>query len=101
MKDTTLSRVVVQKLMSILSVNPYAKVLKCLQEIPLDSCEVRIRSDAHLDRRVYNCPTQDQVAAIWVEGSNPNVPHERDIVVHAQSGQRHRVKHYFGCYDPL
>ena len=54
-----------------------------------------------MDQRVYNSPLADEVAAIWVEGNDPNSPLERDITVHAHSGQKHRVKHYYGCYDPL
>jgi len=50
---------------------------------------------------VYNKPSVDQVAAIWVDGNNPNTPFERDIAIHEHSGNKHRVKHYYGCYDPL
>ena len=26
---------------------------------------------------------------------------ERNIIVHSDSGHSHRVRYYFGCYDPL
>ncbi|CAA0817900.1 Unknown protein, partial [Striga hermonthica] len=82
-------------------VNPYAKVFRRLKDYPsMDEVRLHISKDAKLNQRVYNCPTTDQVAAIWVGGNNVNIPFERDIVIHAHSG-RHRIKHYFGCYDPL
>ncbi|XP_022159216.1 uncharacterized protein LOC111025635 [Momordica charantia] len=43
----------------------------------------------------------NQVAAIWIEGNNKNISFKRDIVVHAHSGKRHRIQHYFSCYDSL
>ncbi|KAK4380836.1 hypothetical protein Sango_3026800 [Sesamum angolense] len=42
----------------------------------------------------------DQVAAIWVEGNDGDIPFERDIIVYSHSGHRHRIKHYYGCNDP-
>ena len=63
--------------------------------------EIHIAVNANLDQRVYNRPSADQVAAIWVKGNNSNIPFERDIIVHAHSGTRYRVKYHFGCYDPL
>ncbi|KAG5531059.1 hypothetical protein RHGRI_025874 [Rhododendron griersonianum] len=33
----------------------------------LDSCRIHIRNDVKLDQRVYNSPSADQVAAIWIE----------------------------------
>ncbi|KAL0346417.1 UNVERIFIED_CONTAM: hypothetical protein Scaly_1657700 [Sesamum calycinum] len=62
---------------------------------------LRYLKDVKLDQRVYNSPTADQVAAIWVEGNDDDIPFERDIIVHSHSGHRHRIKHYYGCYDPL
>ncbi|KAL0369053.1 UNVERIFIED_CONTAM: hypothetical protein Scaly_1124200 [Sesamum calycinum] len=63
--------------------------------------QLHISKDVKLDQRVYNSPTADQVAAIWVEGNDDDIPFERDIIVHSHSGHRHRIKHYYGCYDPL
>ncbi|XP_075096268.1 uncharacterized protein LOC107806316 [Nicotiana tabacum] len=63
--------------------------------------QIRIAANATLDQRVYNKPSIDQIAAIWVDGNNPNVPFDREIIVHEHSGNKHRVKHYYGCYDPL
>ncbi|GER39179.1 DNA helicase homolog [Striga asiatica] len=65
------------------------------------SQKIQISKDTKLDQRVYNSPTAEQVAAIWVEGNNANLPFQHDIVIHAHSGDRHRIKHFYGCYDPL
>ncbi|XP_057780225.1 uncharacterized protein LOC130998836 [Salvia miltiorrhiza] len=102
MQNQVLSEAVVQMLMKILEINPYAKFFRRLKDYPsMDNVQLHISKDVNLDQRVYNSPHADQVAAIWVEGNNENIPLERDIVVHAHSGDRHRIKHYYGCYDPL
>ncbi|KAG5520326.1 hypothetical protein RHGRI_033033 [Rhododendron griersonianum] len=101
LSEVSLDKSIVEKLMEVLSGNPYSQVLRKLQHVPLDSYHIHIRSDAKLDQRVYNTPSADQVAAIWIEGNNPNVPHDHDIIVHSTSGHKHRVKHYYGCYDAL
>ncbi|XP_020275831.1 uncharacterized protein LOC109850265 [Asparagus officinalis] len=88
--------------MDIFEGNPYAKFLRKLNNFPsLEDFKIIINRDAAVDQRVYNSPTVDQVAAVWIEGNNDNVPYEREIVVHSHSGKNHQVKHYFGCYDPL
>ena len=87
--------------MRVLLGNPYAQFFRRLEDAPLDAYEIRIRSDVKLDQRIYNSPSIDQVVTIWIEENNPNVAHERDIIVHAHSGHKHTVKHYYGCYDPL
>ncbi|XP_020252361.1 uncharacterized protein LOC109829733 [Asparagus officinalis] len=68
---------------------------------PFKDIRVCIATNTNLDQRVYNTPTSNEVAAIWIEGNNSNIPFEREIVIHEHSGQRHYVKHYYGCYDPL
>ena len=100
--NENLSAKVVEKLMEILKQNPYAQVLRRLEGISsFKDFEIHIAANANLDQQVYNRPSADQVAAIWVKGNNSNIPFERDIIVHAHSGTRHRVKYHFGCYDPL
>ncbi|PHT76347.1 hypothetical protein T459_19869 [Capsicum annuum] len=85
-----------------MDVNPYAQFFCQLKDhSSFQNLEIRIASNAKLDQRVYNKPSVDQVAAIWIDGNNPNVPFDREIIVHEHSGNIHRVKHYYGCYDPL
>ncbi|CAG8852196.1 38939_t:CDS:2, partial [Gigaspora margarita] len=40
-----------------------------------------LEADHKLDQRVYNKPTASQVAAIWVEGSDPIEYAKRDVIV--------------------
>ncbi|KAK4371836.1 hypothetical protein RND71_007220 [Anisodus tanguticus] len=82
--------------------NPYGQFFKQLKDhSTFQNLQLRIAANATLDQRVYNSPSIDQVAAIWIDGNNANILFEREIVVHEHSGNRHRVKHYYGCYDPL
>ncbi|KAG5604788.1 hypothetical protein H5410_026280 [Solanum commersonii] len=82
--------------------NPYAKFFSQLKEhTSFQKLEIRIAANVSLDQRVYNKSSVDQVTAIWVDGNNPNTPFERDIAVHEHLGYKHRVKHYYGCYDPF
>ncbi|XP_015167740.1 uncharacterized protein [Solanum tuberosum] len=102
LEDANLSEEVMIKIRNIMERNPYAKFFSQLKEhTSFQNMEIRIAANASLDQRVYNKPSVDQVAAIWVDGNNPNIPFERDIAVHEHSGYKHRVKHYYGCYDPL
>ncbi|KAH0685716.1 hypothetical protein KY290_017241 [Solanum tuberosum] len=97
-----LSEEVMTKLRIIMEGNPYAKFFSRFKEhTNLQNLQIRIAANASLDQRVYNKPSVDQVAAIWVDGNNRNTPFERDIVLHEHSGNKHRVKYYYGCYDPL
>ncbi|XP_012841137.1 PREDICTED: uncharacterized protein LOC105961450 [Erythranthe guttata] len=100
--NSELSEPIINKVMKIMEVNPYARLFRTLKDYPsMDNVQLHISKDVRLDQRVYNSPTADQVAAIWVEGNDPHIPAERDIVVHARSGHKHRIKHYYGCYDPM
>ncbi|XP_020263362.1 uncharacterized protein LOC109839344 [Asparagus officinalis] len=100
--NANMSTTTTKRLMDILEGNPYARFLWKLNDFPsLEDFKIIINRDAAVDQRVYNLPIVDQVAAIWIEGNNYNVPYEREIVVHSHSDKNHQVKHYFGCYDPL
>ena len=100
--NENLSAKVVEKLMEILEQNPYVQVLWRLDDISsFEDFEIHIAVNANLDQRVYNQSFADQVAAIWVEGNHLKISFERDIIVHAHSETRHKVKYHFDCYDPL
>ena len=93
---------VVQKLMNILTINPYCEFFRSLRDFPItDDTRIFIRCDPQLDQRVYNAPSASQVAGIWIENSDTNQLAERDIIIYSHSGNSHKIKHYFGCYDPL
>ncbi|KAL0277960.1 UNVERIFIED_CONTAM: hypothetical protein Sradi_7309600, partial [Sesamum radiatum] len=102
LENSSICEATVQKLLRVLEGNPYAKIFRRLKDYPsVKDIQLHISKDVKLDQRVYNSPTADQVAAIWVEGNDGDIPFERDIIVHSHSGHRHRIKHYYGCYDPL
>ncbi|XP_075475687.1 uncharacterized protein LOC142509527 [Primulina tabacum] len=89
-------------LIDFMKKNPYAELLNRINDFPsIEHVTLQICKNAEVDQRCYNNPTADQVAAIWVEGNNPNIPYDRDILLHGTDGHKHIVKHYFGCYDPL
>ncbi|KAH0633391.1 hypothetical protein KY284_036177 [Solanum tuberosum] len=102
LQDANLSEEVMKIIRKIMEQNPYANFFTQLKHHSnFQNLEIRIAANASLDQRVYNKSSVDQVAAIWVDGNNPNIPFERDIVVHEHFGNKHQVKHYYGCYDPL
>ncbi|XP_022875798.1 WUSCHEL-related homeobox 8-like [Olea europaea var. sylvestris] len=66
-----------------------------------DSCCIVLRSDPGLDQRVYNMPSCEQVAAVWVDDDPSASIKTRDILIYGHSNTAHRVNYYYGCYDPL
>lgn len=93
---------VVRKLMDILTINPYCEFFQPLRDLPIsDDTRIFIRRDPQLNQRVYNAPSASQVTGIWTENSDTNQSAERDIIIYSHSGNSDRIKHYFGCYDPL
>ena len=93
---------IIQKLLNILSINPYCSFFRSLWHVPtLESLHIVIKCDVWLEQRVYNTLSESQVAAIWIENNDFGSPTECDIIVHGHSGHSHRVQYYFGCYDPL
>ncbi|XP_027174256.1 uncharacterized protein LOC113773851 [Coffea eugenioides] len=89
-------------LMRILSNNPYAKFFKNLRNVPnIDSYKIVLNCYPDLDQRVYNLPTVSQVAAIWTEDDDESADRNVHIQVYTHSNTSHRIKHYYGYYDPL
>lgn len=63
----------IQKILTILEHNPYAQVFKSIGAVSnLDEYRISLNTDINLDQRRYNTPTTLQVAAIWVEGTDPH-----------------------------
>jgi hypothetical protein len=93
---------VIRTILEILERNPYAQVFKSLGSVPnLDEYRISINTDIKLDQRRYNAPTTSQVAAIWVEGSDPQNCFDRSVVVHGKGDRPLYIRAYYGCYDPL
>ena len=100
-KNSTINRSIMKKLMKILTKNPYVQFFWSLKDDqPLEDFCTVIRGNSKLDQRVYNVLTVDQVVDIWIKPNNPNIASNRGIIVHAPSGHRHNIKNHFGCYDP-
>ena len=92
----------IKKIVHILANNPYAQFFRSLNDFEIgDDFKITISKDVKLDQQVYNVPTSSQVAGIWVEGNDCNGTQQRNIIVHAHSGESLNVQSYFGCYDPL
>ena len=99
--NENLSTKIVEKLIKILKQNPYAQVLWRLEDLSFfEDFEIHIAANSNLDQWVYNRSSVDQVVAIWVEGNNPNISFEIDIIVHTYLEIRHKVKYHFDFYDP-
>ncbi|XP_075477902.1 uncharacterized protein LOC142518929 isoform X1 [Primulina tabacum] len=90
-------------LMDIMKVNPYAQLLKRINQYSsIRNLRLHISKNVYVDQKCYNSPSADQVAAIWVEGNDDaNIPHNRDIVACDRDGQTHQIQHYYGYYDSL
>jgi hypothetical protein len=43
----------------------------------------------------------DQVAAIWVDGNDPQQRSSCSIIICGNENRPHYVRAYHGCYDPL
>ena len=85
MRSPDLNIDLIRKILRILERNPYAQVLKSLGSVPnLDEYRISLNTDINLDQRRYNAPTTSQVAAIWVEGSDPKNCFDRSVVVHGK-----------------
>lgn len=92
----------IKLLMDVMKKNPYVQLLHRINDFPcIEDVTLQICKNAEVDQRCYNNPTADQVAAIWIEGNIPNIPYDREILLHGTDGKQHRIKHYYGCYDPL
>ena len=100
--SSKLSARTLRRIVKILESNPYAVFFRNLSNIQnLEVQQIVLKSDIGLDQRVFNLPSASQVAGIWIEDTNAVERRERDIMVYAHSGFSHRVRYYFGCYDPL
>uniref|UniRef100_A0A453RUC3 Helitron helicase-like domain-containing protein n=1 Tax=Aegilops tauschii subsp. strangulata TaxID=200361 RepID=A0A453RUC3_AEGTS len=92
----------IRKILAILEHNPYAQVFKSLGVVPnLDEYRISLNTDIKLDQRRYNAPTTSQVAAIWVEGSDPQKTFDRSVIMYGKGERPLYIRAYYGCYDPL
>ena len=97
-----LSESVKKKLITVLQHNSHARFFRSLCHIPnLDGYKIMLCTLPGLDRRVYNKPTESQVAALWVEGEENGENSHCNIQVYTCGGSPRNIEQYYGCYDPL
>ncbi|XP_071685017.1 uncharacterized protein [Lolium perenne] len=93
---------IIRAILEILKDNPYVKTFKSCGSVPnLEEYRISLNTDIRLDQRRYNVPTASQVAAMWVEGSDPQNTFDRQVVVHGKGDRPIFIRAYYGCYDPL
>ncbi|XP_021775482.1 uncharacterized protein LOC110739322 [Chenopodium quinoa] len=93
---------IVQLLMQIMECNPYAQFFRSLREISVvESTEIHLNRNPVLDQRVYNAPTANEVAVIWLEETSSSQYSSPHIISYGRTNRAHRIMHYYGCYDPL
>ncbi|KAM3206336.1 hypothetical protein ACQJBY_061802 [Aegilops geniculata] len=92
----------IRKILRILENNPYVETFKSLGSVPdLAEYKITLNTNIKLDQRWYNAPTASQVAAMWVEGTDPQHTFDRSVIVHAKGDRPLYIRAYYGCYDPL
>ena len=93
---------IIRKILKILENNPYVQTFKTIGSVPnLEEYRISLNTDIRLDQRRYNAPTASQVAAMWVEGSDPHNTFDRQVVLYGKGGRPIFIRAYYGCYDPL
>ena len=92
----------IRKILEILKNNPYVQIFKSMGSVPnIEEYKISLNTDIRLDQRRYNAPTASQVAAMWVEGSDPQNTFDRQVVLHSKGDRPIFIRAYYGCYDPL
>ncbi|KAL3820595.1 hypothetical protein ACJIZ3_006500 [Penstemon smallii] len=85
-----------------LSSNPYSVFFKRLRSWDnLRDTHVVLRKNPCADQRTHNLPTVDEVAAIWRDVPEGDIGCQRDIRVYTDGSRGHKIRYYYGCYDPL
>jgi hypothetical protein len=93
---------IIRKILRILENNPYVQIFKSIGSVPnLEEYRISLNTDIRLDQRRYNAPTASQVAAMWVEGSDPHNTFDRQVIVYGKGDRPLFIRAYYGCYDPL
>ncbi|KAL6878512.1 hypothetical protein ACP4OV_012682 [Aristida adscensionis] len=92
----------IRSILIILQDNPYVQSFTRVGSIPnLDDYRIELNTNVTPDQRRYNAPTASQVAAIWLEGNDPQRNFDRSVIVYAKGDRPHYIRAYHGCYDPL
>ncbi|KAI7944195.1 hypothetical protein MJO28_011723, partial [Puccinia striiformis f. sp. tritici] len=98
-----LSPQLMQRIQSILHrSNPLIQQFERVASEITPNRSIRLTDNAtNVDQRVYNLPTGDQIAAIWVEGNDPSTTETRDVIIKYRDGNLSRIFELDRKYDPL
>ena len=62
---------------------------------------IELNTSISVDQRRYIAPRMDQIAAIWVDGNDPQQRFSRSIIIYGSEDRPHYIRAYHGCYHPL
>jgi len=62
---------------------------------------IELNTSISVDQRRYNASGMDQVAAIWMDGNDPQQRFSRSIIIYGSEDRPQYIRAYHGCYDPL
>ncbi|XP_074299985.1 uncharacterized protein LOC141631181 [Silene latifolia] len=99
---SNLNEQMITLLMGIMDDNPYGKFFRSLQEIEVtENTRIVLSTDPANDQHIYNAPTSDEVAAVWPDNTAMRENEGPHIIAYGKGSQNHRIRHFYGCYDPL
>jgi hypothetical protein len=79
----------IRTILAILQDNPYVSTFRRNRDFPnLDEYRIELNTNVTPDQRRYNAPTTSQVAAIWMEGNDPQRSFDRSVIVYGKSDRR-------------
>lgn len=62
----------IRKILNILQNNPYVQTFKSVSTMTnIAEYKIELNTKISIDQRRYNAPSMEQVAAIWVDGNDP------------------------------
>ncbi|WVZ93700.1 hypothetical protein U9M48_039661 [Paspalum notatum var. saurae] len=92
----------IRKILGILQINPYVQSFKSLGTMGnLQEYAIALNMTISVDQRRFNAPAKEQVAAIWMDGNDPEHRFDRNVVVYGKSDKPFYIRAYHECYDPL
>lgn len=95
-------REVIEQLVGILNGNPYSQQLRRMGHVEnVEDYHIEFNLDQRVDQRTYNKPVAEEVAAVWVEGSERQGQFQHSVVLQGKDRSIHGIRSYMGCYDPL
>ena len=96
--DTSMIRLILR----ILQDNPYVLLFKNLGSVSnIAEYNIELNTSISVDQRRYIAPRMDHIAAIWVDGNDPQQRFSRSIIIYGSEDRPHYIRAYHGCYHPL